>query len=232
MFVNKKYCLLFILAIIPFLFSCRTYFQEPEFANFATMPNQKIILSNFLQHHPNQLSMEQSALIIIGRKKIISIGMCRFDIKKDEIALALITTTGMKIVELSKENGKTTTHFAISEITNQKNASQQLIKDIHNIYFQQTSCPENIEINKTRIIYNWKNGNKKTELIFGKLSKQSKIELLVKKVYSEGTLDCVIYYSDYKLKHGKNIPMTIHYENREFDYSLILKTKKIYYDKF
>ncbi len=231
MLFNKKQYILYLIAITPILFSCKTYFPEPQFADFEKPQNSKQIFSNFLKHHPQHLSIEQSVLITIGSKKIISIGLCRFDINNDEIALALITTTGMKILELSKTNGKTTTHFAISEITNKKNASKQLIKDIENIYFSPSGQLKNITIKKNRLIYNWSQGNRRTELLFGRLSKQSKINLLIKKIYTSGTLESVVYYSDYNLKNGKNIPMTIHYENRKFDYSLILKTKQIYYDK-
>ena len=230
MFLNRKYYSLYLIAVIPLLFSCRTHFPEPEFDTLTSPPNKKKVFNDFIRQYPDKLSMEQSALITIGKKKIISIGVCRFDIKKDEIALLLVTTTGMKILELSRSNGTTKTHFAFPEITNKTNASEQLVKDIHNIYFQPLNYSGNAEINENRIIYKWNNKNIRTELVFGRTPQHKKIVLLIKKIFNGEILDSVVYYSDYQLKHGKNVPMTIHYENRTYDYSLILKTKKLYYD--
>jgi hypothetical protein len=226
--LKKTFYLITFLLISTFLYSCRTAFPEPDFAKFAERPNPITIWNQFTKECPDQLSMDQSALIGIGRKKITAIGLCSFNRDKDEISLALMTLTGMKLLEMERKNGKTETYFSISEITNKKSASEQLVMDIKSIYFQPTKRYDNCEIRKDKIIYKWAKGEKKTILIFGQSSKREKVVLLIKKQYINDTLESLVYYSDYKMKNGKNIPMTIHYQNRKFDYTLILKTKKIY----
>lgn len=230
MFSFSKNSPLYFLALIPILVSCQTYFPEPEFAPLIKPLHTRKLFDNFKKEFPDKLSLEQSALISIGQKKITAIGVCKFDTQKDEIALLLATTTGMKILELSRTNNRTITHFALPEITNKVNAAKQLIKDIHNIYFHPVKPTDNININDNKITYTWETENGHEELVFGRVPKHNKVVLLIKRVFNKGELNSVVYYSDYQSKNGKTIPLTIHYENRKYDYSLILKTKKLYYD--
>jgi len=222
------YAPFFLLIISTFLYSCQTAFPEPEFAKFAKQQNPKKILIQFKKEWPNKLSMDQSAVIGIGKKKITAIGLCAFNADTDKISLALMTLTGMKLLEMKRENGKTETYFSISEITNKESATKQLIQDIKMIYFQPSYTPYSCKTGSNKIIYQWKHANKKTVLIFGQDSKSKQVVLLIKKQYIDNNLNSLVYYSNYKKKNGKNVPMTIHYQNRKFDYSLILKTKKIY----
>ena len=227
---STKHSHLCLILLLPILAACNTYFPEPEFAPLIEPPQTQNLFDDFKTKFPNKLSMEQSALISIGHKKITAIGICKFDTQKDEIALMLVTTTGMKILELSRSKNRTVTHFALPEITNKVHASKQLIADIHNIYFQPVKATDDININGNKITYTWKTEKGCEQLVFGRLPKQNKVALQIKRVFYKGTLDSVVYYSDYQRKNGKTIPMTIHYENRKYDYSLILKTKKLYYD--
>jgi hypothetical protein len=229
----KNRYFLFYLSLISLLFySCRTVFPAPDFVNFTKEANQEKIFIKFSKEWPHQLSMDQSALIGIGRKKIAAIGLCALNSDKDKISLALMTLTGMKLLEMKREDGKTDTYFSIPEIKDRKSASKQLIQDIKTIYFPPVRNPDNCEIRKNKIIYQWQTLNEKMLMVFGKTAKDQEITLREKKQYHDNNLISIVYYSDYKRNNGKNIPMTIHYQNIEFNYSLILKTKKLYnYDE-
>ena len=210
-----------------FFLSCRTGVPESEFANFETRPDYEKILPEFRNTWPTKLSMDQSAVISIGYRKTASLGLCSFNADDKKISLALMTTTGVKLLEVENKSGITTTRFAIPELAKKENAGKQLVNDVRIIYFHSDRKYNYCELRKDRLIFGWADRYKnRTELIFGQTNASNPIELMEKKVYFDNDPVSIVYYSDYKIINGKKIPMTIGYLNKKFNYSLVLKTKK------
>jgi len=230
-YLSSKHIFLISTMSSLFLLSCASQIPKPEFANFATSPDLEKVLQKFRKSFPKELSMDQSAVISIGFRKTASLGLCSFNAYNKEIALALMTTTGVKLLEVSKKSGISKTRFAIPELAKKESAGKQLIHDVEVIYFQPNRKYDYCELRKEKLIFGWTDIYKnKTELIFGHTNESNPIELMEKKVYFDNTPVYIVYYSDYKEINGKRIPMTIGYLNKKFDYTIVLKTKKLYND--
>ena len=225
---------LIFLTIVFALFSvsCTTFITEPEFANFENSPNYRKVMPEFRDNWPEQLSLDQSVVMEIGFSKTTAIGLCSFDAKNKDISLALITTTGMKLLEAVRRSGKTETLFSIPELAKREAAGKQLIEDVDTIYIHPEIKYSYYELRKNRLIYCWEDGAKnRTELIFGKNRENSELMLMSKKVYFDNSPISIVYYSDYKEIRGKKIPMTIGLLNKKFGYSILIRTKKVYNDQ-
>ncbi len=201
---------------------------EPEFANLAIPPDYTKTLAEFRKSYPSALSMDQSAVIEIGFKKIATLGLCSYNSYNGDISLALMTTTGMKLIEIEKKSKKIKTRFLIHELSNKKNAGKQLVEDVKIIYCHPSSDYNFCELRKNSLTYGWTDSKNRTELIFGKKADADDIELLVKKIYFDNSPVSIVYYHEYKLINGKNVPVKISYFNKKFNYSLLLKTLKVF----
>lgn len=209
-------------------FSCKSKLQKPEFANFANPPDYKYVILRFKNNWPKKLSMDQTAVIEMGFTEIPAIGLCSFDSDNDEISLALMTTTGMKLIEIQKLDGKINNRFSIPELAKNKNSGKQLIEDVSTIYIHPQKKYDYCEIRKNSLVYGWtENIKNRTELVFGIKKGEKQLRLMEKRVYFDNNPVSYVYYSDYKM----DIPMTVSYINKKFGYSLILKTQKVYYDQ-
>ena len=223
-----------LLFIIPV--SCRTYLNEPYLADIETPPAPEKLLESFRKTWPESMTIEQSAVIRMGSREITSLGLCYFNRQTNELSLALMTTTGMKIMEVNRKNGKTETKFALAEFAKNKKAPMQLIQDVANIYFMPEGEPESYEIRKNMITYKWHSpsstntpdADKSTELIFGREKTTSKLQLKIKKLYKGTKITAIVYYYSFREKNGKSVPISTGYENREYNYTLKLNTKRIF----
>jgi hypothetical protein len=227
-----------ILIFMMFLFvlgitSCRTVYPRPEFANFATSPDLRKVLVDFRKNNIQACSLYQTAIIEIKGKSIASIGFCAFDAENGNIALSLMSTTGMKFIEISEFNGKKKSVFTMPDVASEEKAAERIGEDIKRIFLQPKGNPKDYITTKNSLSFNWINRDLQTELVFGK-SQQQGIKgplLLAKKIYFKGSLESLVYYYDYKRVEGKLFPMRIRYENKKFDYNLTLKTKEVSYGK-
>ncbi len=217
-------------AVILILSSCKTIIQEPLFVNFENPPDYTVTLREFRESWPLKLSMDQSAIIKIGPKKVATLGLCSFNAENGDISLVLMTTTGMKLIEIEKKAENSKIRFAIPELSDNQNAGKQLIEDVKIIYCHPKTSPDYCELRKNSLTYGWVASKNRTELIFGKNGKEQKIKLLIKKVFFDNSLVSIVYYSNYKLINGGELPMTTGYKNKKFGYSLVLTTTKIFFN--
>jgi len=230
---NKKILILLISFFFLGITSCRSVYPRPEFANFANSPDPREVLINFRKNNIKACSLYQTAIIEIKGKSFASIGLCSFDADKGDIALSLMSTTGMKFVEISEFNGKKKSVFSMPDIAPEKKAAQRIGEDVKRIFIQPEGNPKDYLINKNSLSFNWINGDLRTELIFGKPHQKEikKPILMAKKIYLKDSLESLVYYYDYKCFKGKIFPMRIRYENEKYDYNLTLKTKEVSYGK-
>lgn len=232
--MSKKVALVLMIMVIGFMLtSCRGAYPRPEFVYFANPPAPRQVLDDFRKKNIEACSLYQTAVIEIKGKSIAAIGFCAFDADKGDIALSLMSTTGMKFIEIAEFNGKKSSVFTLPDVASEEQAALRIGEDIKRIFIQPKGDPKDYQLTSSSLSFGWLDKDLRTELIFGR-SPEKDIDgllLLGKKIYVKDSLAGEVYYYDYKNLHGKLVPMRIRYENQNFDYNLTLKTKEVSYGK-
>ena len=231
--LNKIVIISLMLFFVLGISSCKSVYPRPEFANFANSPDPVKVMMDFRKNNIQACSLYQTAIIEVKGKSIASIGFCSFDAENGNIALSLMSTTGMKFVEIAEINGKKSAILTLPDVAFKQKAIQGISEDIKRIYIQPKGIPEDFLETDRSLSFNWVNGDLRTELIFGQSPKKDikGLLLLTKKIYLKDLLDSVVFYYDYKKINDKLMPMRIRYENDKYDYNLILKTKEVSHGK-
>ena len=197
----------------------------PEFAPLNDEIKSTDLLKDFKKNYPNALSMNQSLIIKMGFKKLPALGMCAYNIENNHIAISLLTTTGMKLIEAEKIKEKIKVLFVMPGLMKNQNNAKNLIKDVQSIYFHPCEKPTSCEVSKYNIIYTFKESqHKKVKLFFGKTKNDNNIKLRIKQIFDNDRVITEVYYYKYK----KNIPIEIGLKNIKFNYSLQIKTREIF----
>jgi len=207
--------------------SCSTGYPRPVFANFAIAPEPLQVLKEFQKNRLEACTLVQTAILDIKGRKMVAIGLCAYDMNRDYIALSLISTTGIKLIEIAEFNGKRRAAFAISDIADGDQAANQIADDIKRIYMQPKNNPLYYNCTKNKVTFIWRNGKKQNELLFGFQKDTGKAVLKEKKIFDNKKLQAAVFYFDHKEFNGKNIPMRIRYENYKFNYNLTLKNQEV-----
>lgn len=226
---NRKLLILIMLLSVLGITSCRSVYPQPEFAKFAKPPVPHAVLKEFREKALTECTVFQKAVIDIKGRKMAALGLCSIDAEQKYIALSLISTTGIKLIEFAEHNGVRRSSFVFSDIATGDQAAKRIGDDIKRIYIHPNGDPLFNESTENAVILIWDKGDIRTELRFGKSSKEDigKTLLLEKKIFIDDTLEGVVYYYDYKKINEKISPMRIHYKNKKYDYSLTLKTNEV-----
>ena len=223
---NRIFSSFFLIIYILFLSSCMTPLPRAEFTDFTSHLKAREILNEFRKYSVKQISMNQAVIIRMGFREFTALGMCDYNTTTEEISLALMTTTGIKLIEVASKAGKINRCFTAPGFTKNGSRAERLIENVRNIYFQPKGDFSSYRVLPDRVICTWKDKQGKTELLFGKAPDSEKIFLFEKRLYTANALAATVYYSNYRQINGKDIPMTIAYRSSKYNYSLILKTKK------
>ena len=172
-------------------------------------------------------TMAQNAVLEMKGRSIAAIGLCAFSNERGYLALSLISTTGIKLIEIAEFNGKRRSVFAISEIADDEKAADLIADDVKRIYFHPLGNPlyYQCSANKVRLI--WIEGSIKNELSFGFDQELERTVLKEKKIFIDNELAGLVYYYDHQVFNGRNVAMRIRYENYKYGYNLILKNREV-----
>ena len=214
-----------VAAIFSFILGCSTpRGPQPEFAKFADQPDLSAILADFRRSDSVRFTERQTAVLDSKRGRMAAIGVCSFDKKSGAFALALMTPTGVKLLQVAKVGGQTTSCFYLPGISPGKKAGPQIAEDAWRIYAHPDTPPVDREIRGDRLILNWKNGAETESLIFGRSADSAVLDLKTKMISVDGQVECVIHYFKYRdMSDGTRRAELITYENRKFDYFLTIK---------
>lgn len=215
-------------AVLVLISSCQR-FTPPEFTEFTDIPDYRDVLTKFRRTFPHRLSLDQTAVIRKGFLELTSLGLCSFDAATDDISVALVTTTGIKLLQAERKGGRITAETNIAQLAgSEDNSARTLIEDVENIYFQPVGNPDYCELRGKFLTYGWSRNKNRTELVFGTTADDMEIRLRIKKIYFDNSLRFLVYYSDYRNSGTLAVPYKICYENSKSSYTLELRTIKLY----
>jgi hypothetical protein len=233
--IQKNYCISFSMIhfAVPMMLSfslcalvgCATVSRpQPEFAKFANPPDPAAILAVFRRGVPKRFTERQTAILDSTRGRMASIGVCSFDKNKGRFALALMTPTGVKLLQIEKRDGEIISHFYLPGVSPSKRAGPQIAEDSWRIYAHPDSEPSDREICGNRILFTWRDGTRTETLVFGRSANSAVFDLKTKIIALDGRDECVIHYFKYRdMPDGKRRAELITYENKRFDYYLTIK---------
>ncbi|NOY74542.1 MAG: DUF3261 domain-containing protein [Kiritimatiellaeota bacterium] len=213
-------------ACVALVVGCATIsFPEPVFAKFAATPDPAEVLASFRSLWPVRFTERQTALIYTPRGKIATIGVCSFDKRAGDFALALMTPAGFKLLQIQKHCDKTTSVFRIPGVSPSDKAANQMADDAWLIYAHPDGPPSIREIRGDRVILTWRDGGETVEMVFGRSPGATVLDLKTKRVVVDGRDERTIHYYEYRgFPDGTRRPSKIAYENSRHDYRLTIKT--------
>lgn len=215
----------FVLAAVLLcsLFGCASR-PQPEFAEFADVPDPNSVLAAFRERVPKKFTERQTAVLDSRRGRMAAIGVCSFDKSTGEFALALMTPTGVKLLQVERKRGKIISRFSLPGVNPSDKAGPQIAEDAWRIYAHPDSAPSSREIRGNRLIMQWKKGAETETLIFGRTADSAVLDLKTKIISIDGEVECVIHYFKYRdMADGTRRAALITYENKRFDYFLTIK---------
>lgn len=219
--------LLAITFSLGLLCSCMSDYPRPEFEYFPQTPNPLKVLKEFRKNQIVSCTMAQNAVMEINNKSIAAIGLCAFNSEQGYIALSLISTTGIKLIEVAEFNGKRRAVFAISDISDENKAADRIADDVKRIYIHPTGNPAFYQVSDPKVTFIWLKDKVKNELSFGYDHKLKRTVLKEKKILIEDELVGSVFYYEHKIFNGKNVAMRIRYENYKYGYNLIIKNREV-----
>ena len=226
---NMKIIKILAIIVLPGLIvaSCTTTYPRPKFIDFPKTPEPLKLLKEFRKNQIVSCTMAQNAVLDLNGKSMAAIGLCAFDNSRGYLAVSLISTTGIKLIEVAEFNGKRRSVFAISDISNEEKAADRIADDVKRIYTHPKGNPLYYQCNSNKVVFIWPTGKIKNELSLGYNPQSGKVVLKEKKIFVDNVLEGCVFYYDYQDFKGKDIPMRIRYENYKYGYSLTLKNTEV-----
>jgi len=203
------------------LAACQTY-PPPDFPELIAPLDAELVIKQFRKTWPQRATQFQVAVIEISGWPLTALGLSRFDAKNGEIALSLMSTTGVKLLEIMGPPNQQKIYFALPEITPEHQVGKQVGGDVRRIYLHPVEKADDCGFHRHRLTYGWTGREQRTELVFG----GEKSDLKIKRIFSSNRLICRIYYYDYQEVAGFRLPARIRMENLEYDYNLTLKNRE------
>ena len=204
------------------------------FANLAgvdgRVPSSAEILASFREEWPDKAVLRHSTVMEFRGVRVSGLGICSFDASSENVAMALLTTTGVKLLEVESKRGKARGEFRIEGVNDRARAASELAGDVAFAFIQPGGPPANATVqgNQLRFVWIGADGGR-TELVFGRQNiVASPVRLLEKVSFAEdGVRRRSAFYYDYKpLPDGKSIPGRIRLENSAAGYNVTLEALK------
>jgi hypothetical protein len=218
--------------VLVFLQACATVvYKKPDFPEIKEKIKFSKVYKHFIKNFQFKGEYVQKVVIELNGRSIPALGMCSYDLLSKRVALTLLTTTGVKILELDEDDGIMKKAFIMPEmakkIRNGEKAVQQIADDIKHIYFKPFEQPNECSRNQNSVSLFFKNDIRKTELKFGLDLNNASFVLKEKYFYIKRYPESAVFYYDYELHNGKLIPMRIRYENYLYGYNLTIKNTEV-----
>jgi len=237
---SSKYRLFLNIVVTTLLFlmlSCATIsFKKPDYPlPKAGFPKPLELVKKYRQSYAKKMTFSQKAVIELNGHKMPALGMCAFNQSEKYLALSLLTTTGIKVLEVEQKNNFIAKSFVMPDIAkkinSEKTAVAQIASDIKFIFYFPEGKPEEFSQNKSSMSVYWKKTPRKICLKFGWNSKLKRFVLKEKMLYIKNYIESVAYYYNHQVYNNKIVPMKIRYENYRFGYNLIINNTEILNDE-
>lgn len=208
------------------LLSCRSEYPRPEFAETAVFPSTSRVLSVFRNDWPDSGVLRHSAVLEFRGGRVSALGICSFDADTRDTALAMLTTTGVKILQVSSKGGDIRGDFRITGVRDKDKAARNLILDVEGTFIHPSGEPDARGRRGNSLLLSWmgKGGaGTRVELVFGvpRGRVDGETRLMEKFFYKGGTLERAVFYYDYSGDGA--LPSRIRVENYSGGYYLTLK---------
>jgi len=208
------------------LLSCRSTYPRPEFAESAPdIRSSESLLRGFRGSWPSSGTLRHSALLEFRGIRVSALGMCSFDSSSGEAALAMFTTTGMKILQVGSDDGVLRWDFRLKGIEDERRAAENLIGDVKGVFIHPKGAPDYRVIRGNALVFGWREGDGgSVELVFGvpRGAADGKARLMEKFFLVEGRSVKEVFYYDYS--KASALPSRIRVENGGAGYDLTLKS--------
>lgn len=182
------------------------------------------IVSDHNRQQPEKFTVLNSIVFHYYWKTFSGLGVCKADIKQNEVTVVGMTQMGIKLFEISEHGGLIKYDYAVEEFRKHRKFPETLIRDIHKMYFNKIT-DNNRKITKTKykIFCSVPHKNGELHYIFG----GEKLYLLEKKYIKNNEAMWKVSFYNYILRNGRRYPKGIVLNNKKDDYSLIIKLKEI-----
>jgi hypothetical protein len=209
-----------------------TGFKKPVYpVPSEAFPKPLELYDAYKKSHPESLGFVQKAVLDLNGHLIPALGLCKYNQTDQFVALSLLTTTGIKVLEVEESNNRIIKSFVMPDlakkINSEKKAVAQIADDIKLIFFMPKGKPVEFLHNSNFMLLSWKNGMRKTVLKFGWNKKLKRFVLKEKLYYIKQYPEVSVFYYEHKIYDNKIVPMKVRYENFRFGYNLTITNTDI-----
>jgi len=214
-------------AIFIFLI-CLTACSSIPFQKTAYVPLDSVeplaLVEKYKNNSPENFRLINTIVFEYNWNKLSAIGYIEVDVSGKTFKVVCINPIGVKLFELSGDESKVDTVFAMEQFTKNNNFASTVGADIRRVYFNLIpSHAAKIEKKKHQIKFSEPSGAGVVEYVFAGAG-----GYLIEKGYYEGNmLNWKVSYYEYQQKDGKIYPAGIILKNYKYGYTLTIKLKEI-----
>ena len=205
--------------------SCRSTYPRPAFAAPPGNLSSGSVLRGFRSEWPESGTVRHSAVLDFRGIRVPALGMSSFDSARGDAALAMFSTTGMKILQVESRGGRLGWDFRLNGIKEQKKAAENLIGDVKGIFIHPPGPADYRVFRGSGLVLGWRDSSGGlVELVFGVPvnSVDGKARLMEKFSFKDGRIERSVFYYEYP--GGSALPSRIRMENYRSGYNLTLKS--------
>ncbi len=198
-----------------------------HYEKFEVTPDALEVFAAFDVGREHRLTLCQSAVLELKGQATSAIGLCSYDSGQGYIALSLMTSTGMKLLEFVELNRKRRFVFVMPDLASGEEASERIADDARRIYFHPAGTPSHYGVTDRYVNLVFDEGVVRTELRFGIDPGAGETVLREKRISVGGKLESLVFYLDYTDFDGLMYPGRIRYENFSHEYVLSLRNLEV-----
>ena len=215
--------ILLLLSVVIFFIGCAGIPFDPIELMPIEITPQQIIAKNMLVC-PDAYTASSAFTFKKFTSEIFVVGYTEIDAAEKKFRVALMNPMGMKVLEISGDQGVFTTHFIVDRLAEIPDVVGIFGTDIERIYFGYVP-PKAAEIiiHEDQVEFIEKEGKVAVHYFFG----SSDYVLLKKIFYYGGKKACTIQYFDYQMHNDTQYPHGMMLNNHKNKYRLIVKLKDI-----
>ena len=182
------------------------------------------LVEKFKNNSPENFRLINTIVFEYNWNKLSAIGYIEVDVSGKTFKVVCINPIGVKLFELSGDESKVDTVFAMEQFTKNNNFASTVGADIRRVYFNLIpSHSAKIKKKKHQVKFIEPSAAGVVEYVFAGAE-----GYLIEKGYYEGNmLNWKVSYYEYQQKDGKIYPAGIILKNYKYGYTLTIKLKEI-----
>ncbi len=198
-------------------------FKEVSYAPVGKIEPAKA-REQFRSDLPSRFQLISTIVFKYGWRNFSAIGYTAVDSENKTFTVVGLTPVGIKLFELSGDNGNVECRFALEEFTRKGNFAGMVAEDIRRIYFDRVPDADAVaHKEKDRIIFRKPVAEGTLEYIFAGENNS----LIEKRCLVDDQKIWAVFYYEYIRKDGKLHPAGIIFKNYRYGYQLTTKLKEI-----